>query len=72
MTSPFNAIAGTPITNTNYWRPLTLRGEQGASGTSLTFRYTWDATQTYYSQDIVVYNNVIWDLCSMMLKLFAK
>lgn len=55
-----NAIAGTPITNTNYWRPLTLRGEQGSSGESLTFRYTWDATQTYYAQDIVVYNNIIW------------
>lgn len=55
-----NATAGTPITNTNYWRPLTLRGEQGVSGASLSFRYTWDATQTYYTQDVVVYNNVIW------------
>lgn len=55
-----DSIAGTPITNTNYWRPLTLRGMQGASGNSLTFRYTWDATQTYYAQDIVVYNNIIW------------
>jgi hypothetical protein len=51
---------GTNITNTNYWRPLTIRGEQGASGDSLSFRYTWDSTQTYYSQDVVVYNNIIW------------
>lgn len=55
-----DAIAGTPITNTNYWQPLTLRGEQGSSGETLTFRYDWDATQTYYTQDVVVYNNVIW------------
>jgi len=55
-----DAPAGTTVTNTNYWQPLTLRGEQGASGATLTFRYTWDSTQTYYVQDVVVYNNIIW------------
>lgn len=55
-----DAPAGTTVTNTNYWQPLTFRGEQGASGATLTFRYTWDSTQTYYIQDVVVYNNIIW------------
>lgn len=55
-----DAPAGTTVTNTNYWQPLTLRGEQGASGATLTFRYAWDSTQTYYPQDVVVYNNIIW------------
>ena len=54
-----DAPVGTNITNTSYWRALTIRGQQGQSGVTLSFRYTWDSTQTYYNQDIVVYDNMI-------------
>lgn len=55
-----DAPAGIGVSNINYWRPLTIRGEKGESGTGLSFRYTWDASQDYYAQDVVVYNNIIW------------
>lgn len=55
-----NTIAGTPVTNTSYWRQLTIRGLQGESGEGLTFRYTWVSSEVYYEQDIVVYNDSIW------------
>ena len=51
---------GTPVTDTTYWRQLTIRGEQGASGITLTFRYTWDSAQTYYVNDVVSYNGSVW------------
>lgn len=51
---------GTPVTNTNYWRQLTIRGEQGISGTDLTFRYAWDSSQTYYIDDVVTFDGKIW------------
>lgn len=51
---------GTPVTNDTYWRQLTIRGEQGASGITLTFRYTWDSSQTYYINDVVSYNGSVW------------
>lgn len=54
-----DAPVGINITNTSYWRALTIRGQQGQSGVTLSFRYTWDSTQTYYNQDIVVYDNMI-------------
>ena len=53
-------VAGTPVTNTTYWRQLTIRGEQGPSGIDLSFRYTWDSSQTYYVNDVVSYNGSIW------------
>lgn len=55
-----DAPVGTPVTNTTYWRQLTIRGEQGASGITLTFRYTWDSSQTYYLNDVVTYNGSVW------------
>ena len=51
---------GTPVTNTTYWRQLTIRGMQGISGEGLTFRYTWDSSQTYYENDVVSYNDCVW------------
>lgn len=51
---------GTPVTDTTYWRQLTIRGEQGISGVDLTFRYAWDSSQTYYVDDVVTYNDRIW------------
>lgn len=55
-----DAPTATPVTNTSYWRQLTIRGEQGASGITLTFRYTWDSAQTYYVNDVVTYNGSVW------------
>ena len=54
------APIGTPVTDVNYWRQLTIRGEQGASGITLTFRYAWDSTQTYNVDDVVTYNGSVW------------
>lgn len=53
-------VAGTPVTNTSYWRQLTIRGEQGPSGIDLVFRYTWDSSQIYYVNDVVSYNGDVW------------
>lgn len=55
-----DAPMATPVTNTTYWRQLTIRGEQGASGITLTFRYTWDSSETYYVNDVVSYNGNVW------------
>lgn len=55
-----NAPAGTLVTNTTYWRQLTIRGLQGPSGEGLAFRFTWDSSQIYYPQDIVTYGDSIW------------
>jgi hypothetical protein len=56
-----NAPAGTSVTNTNYWRQLTIRGLQGPSGAGLTFRFQWDSSQVYYVDDIVTYGDSIWN-----------
>lgn len=55
-----DAPTGTPVTNTTYWRQLTIRGEQGISGITLTFRYSWDSSQTYTVDDVVTYNGSVW------------
>lgn len=54
---------GTVPTNTTYWVIRTIRGEdgkQGASGTGLSPRGTWDGTIQYHQNDLVSYNNVLW------------
>lgn len=57
-------IARPPIgvtpTSTAYWRVLTVRGDRGPSGTSMTFRYEWSSSAEYEVQDIVTYNNSLW------------
>ena len=55
-----NAPAGTNITDPTYWRQLTIRGRQGPSGDTMTFRYNWDSSQTYYVNDVVTYGNGIY------------
>lgn len=55
-----DAPTGTVVTNTTYWRQLTIRGLQGASGAGLTFRFTWSSAQVYYVDDIVTYGDSIW------------
>lgn len=51
---------GTPPTNTTYWIPRTIKGEQGASGTGFTPRGVWSEYITYYKDDLVSLNNVLW------------
>ena len=46
-------------TNATYFIPLTLRGEQGVSGTGLSYRGGWTTIQ-YYANDCVVHNNALW------------
>ena len=55
---------GTALTNTTYWRKLTIQGLQGASGENLSFIYGWKSDEIYYPQDVVVYDNVVWG-CSI-------
>lgn len=51
---------GTPPTDTNYWRILTLRGERGLSGDGLSFAWLWENATQYNVNDVVVYGNKWW------------
>ena len=55
-----NTPIGTLPTNTTYWYPLAIRGEQGESGLGLTPRGKWNEYTQYYKDDLVSYNNVLW------------
>lgn len=55
-----NIPLGTSPLNKDYFIPLTLRGEQGASGTGMSPRGYWNAAVQYYKHDCVAYNNVLW------------
>lgn len=62
---PYMAIANDipiaiPPTNINYWYPLAIKGEQGASGLGLTPRGVWSEYTQYYQNDMVSYNNALW------------
>ncbi|MGN1124681.1 MAG: hypothetical protein ACI4SM_00705 [Candidatus Gastranaerophilaceae bacterium] len=62
--SAYLCISDSPIgtlpTDLNYFTPLTLKGEQGESGTGLSSRGVWDKTVQYYKDDLVSYNNQLW------------
>lgn len=51
---------GSLPTDTSYFVPLTLQGEQGIAGINLTFEGSWDAKATYSSDSCVTYNNVLY------------
>lgn len=51
---------GKAVTNTSYWRQLTVRGIQGISGTGMSFLYEWNAATSYVAQDCVSYNGKLW------------
>lgn len=44
-------------TNTTYYRLLTIKGNRGESGTGLSFVGEYDSTQTYKTNDMVLYEN---------------
>ena len=52
--------AGTPPTNSNYWRTLTIQGVQGESGVGLAYRQEWSASETYQPNDCVSLDGVLW------------
>lgn len=52
---------GTSPANTTYWNQLTLRGERGISGESLSFTYVWDTTTQYNVNDVVEYDGKWWN-----------
>ena len=52
--------ANTPITNTNYWLYIGLRGEQGVSGVNVRQQYNYSSGKTYNINDLVVYQGQIY------------
>ena len=51
---------GTVPTNQQYWRLLTIQGQQGISGVGLSYRQQWSSSQTYSVNDAVTYDGAIW------------
>lgn len=51
---------GTVPTNTQYWRLLTIQGQQGASGEGLSYRQEWNVSTQYQINDAVTYDGTIW------------
>ena len=51
---------GTSPANTQYWRLLTIQGQQGDSGEGLSYREEWANSNSYTINDAVTYNGAIW------------
>ncbi|MEI6296295.1 MAG: hypothetical protein WCO84_01440 [bacterium] len=51
---------GIAPTNTTYWRVITAVGEQGVSGTGVSFLFAWSNGTSYTTQDVVTYENKLW------------
>ena len=47
-------------TDTNYWVLIGLKGEQGASGTGLNLRYTWNPMTSYAKYDVIYLSGVLY------------
>ena len=64
LTLIYIAIATPPVgtlpTNTNYWRLLTIQGQQGTSGVGLSYRQQWSSSITYSTNDAVTYDGAVW------------
>lgn len=50
----------TPITDTNYWLYIGLRGDQGVSGVNVCQQYDYLSGKTYNINDLVVYQGQIY------------
>lgn len=55
-----NPPVGTPPTDINYWRILTIQGQQGVSGVGLSYRQEWTSSALYSENDAVTYDGAIW------------
>lgn len=55
-----NVPVGIAPTNTNYWRLLTMQGQQGISGTGLSYRGEWVVSNSYSINDAVTYSGALW------------
>lgn len=55
-----NPPVGTPPTNTNYWRLLSIQGQQGPSGEGVSYRQEWNSSTQYYTDDTVTYGGALW------------
>lgn len=55
-----NVPVGTLITNTAYWRNITVQGIQGESGVGLAYRGEYSDGQVYGNEDAVTYNSEVW------------
>lgn len=55
-----NPPVGTPPTNTNYWRLLSIQGQQGPSGEGVSYRQEWNSSTQYYTNDTVTYGGALW------------
>lgn len=52
--------ANTPITDTNYWLYIGLRGMQGASGVNVRQQYDYSSGKAYSINDLVVYQGQLY------------
>ena len=55
-----NPPVGTVPTNSNYWRLLTIQGQQGTSGQGVSYRQEWTNSAIYSVNDCVTYNAALW------------
>lgn len=55
-----NPPTGTAPTNTQYWRLLTIQGQQGVSGEGLSYRQEWNSSTQYATNDAVTYDGALW------------
>lgn len=51
---------GTVPTNETYWLHLNLNGPSGAPGVDVNMKYEWSITESYSTNDLVVYNDNIY------------
>lgn len=51
---------GSPPTNTQYWRLLTIQGQPGESGDGLSYRQEWNNAVQYNVNDSVTYDGILW------------
>lgn len=52
--------ANTPMTDTNYWLYVGLRGEQGVAGVNVRQQYDYSSDKAYNINDLVVYQGQIY------------
>lgn len=51
---------GTLPTNQQYWRLLTIQGQQGQSGVGLSYRQEWNVSTQYQANTAVTYDGALW------------